>query len=193
MQAQENLYFIALVPPEPLCSQIWALKEEMRDKWSSQASLNSPPHITLHMPFTLKENREKAVVQGLQELAEGYKPFSVELDGYGAFPPRVIYLHVTPSDALKRLQSDVGDLMKRGFHIFGEEAGSRPFRPHLTLASRDLKKEAFEKAWQELREKEFSGRWMAQGITLLRHTGQRWEELSLAEFADASVAADDYA
>ena len=121
MAAEVNLYFIALIPSEPLRSEAWALKEQMRDTYGSKASLNSPAHITLHMPFELKQNRERAVIEGLQELAEGYNSFPVEVDGYGAFPPRVIFLHITPSEKLSRLQSDVHESMKRGFNIFNAD------------------------------------------------------------------------
>jgi 2'-5' RNA ligase len=192
MPAAEHLYFIALVPTEPLRSQLWELKEEMRDKWGSKASLNSPAHITLHMPFELKENRERAVIEGLRELADGYKAFDVELDGYGAFPPKVIHLHVATNDALKRLQADVHSMMKRGFNVFNATHREGPFKPHITLAFRDLKKAVFEEAWSQLKEKEFSARWLADGITLLRHDGKLWQELALAEFTGADETVDVY-
>ncbi|WP_224999944.1 RNA 2',3'-cyclic phosphodiesterase [Cesiribacter sp. SM1] len=186
MPVQENLYFIALVPAEPLRSEAWALKEHMRDTYGSKASLNSPAHITLHMPFELKQNREKAVIASLQELAEGYKSFNIDIDGYGAFPPRVLFLHVVPNATLSRLQSDVHELMKRGFNVFNADYKKKPFHPHITLAFRDLKKERFKEAWEEYREKEFKADWQVQGLTLLRHDGRQWQELAQAIFANVA-------
>ncbi|AHM61563.1 2'-5' RNA ligase [Flammeovirgaceae bacterium 311] len=185
MPATENLYFIALVPPEPLRSEAWALKEHMRDTYGSKASLNSPAHITLHMPFELKQNRERAVIEALQELAEGYNTFNTEIDGFGAFPPRVLFLHVVPNAILSRLQSDVHELMKRSFNVFNADYKKKPFHPHITLAFRDLKKERFKEAWEIYQEKEFKASWPVQGITLLRHDARKWHELAQAPFANA--------
>lgn len=191
MPVEENLYFISLIPTEPLRSEAWSLKEHMRDVYGSKAALNSPAHITLHMPFELKQNRERAVVEALQELAEGYNSFQVEVDGFGAFPPRVLFLHIVPNDMLSRLQSDVHESMKRGFNIFNADYKKRPFHPHMTLAFRDLKKSAFEEAWFTLKEKEFKAGWLAPGITLLKHDGRQWQELALAPFADADLIEEE--
>ena len=48
-------YFVALIPPSPVYEEAQALKEYFREKYNSKAALNSPPHITLHMPFFWKE------------------------------------------------------------------------------------------------------------------------------------------
>lgn len=191
MQADEKLYFVALIPSEPLRSQAWALKVHMRDVYDSKASLNSPPHITLHMPFKLRQNRERAVLESLQELAEGYNTFEVEIDGFGAFPPRVLFLDVVSNDMLSRLQSDVQECLHRSFNVENPEYKNRSFHPHMTLASRDLSKSAFEEAWSVYKEKEFKGQWQVQGITLLKHDGRNWQELSLAPFADADPEEDE--
>ena len=188
MPAEESLYFIALIPTEPIRSEAWALKEHMRDTYGSKASLNSPAHITLHMPFEMKQSRERAVVEALQELAEGYNSFPIEIDGFGAFPPKVLFLHVVPNDILSRLQSDVHQSMKRGFNIFNADYKKKPFHPHITLAFRDLKKSTFEEAWSVYKEKEFRASWQAQDITLLKHDGNQWQELYQASFANAVYA-----
>ena len=44
-------YFIALIPPEPLFTQIHQLKIYCSEAFGSKAALRSPPHLTLHMPF----------------------------------------------------------------------------------------------------------------------------------------------
>lgn len=185
MAAEVSLYFIALIPPEPLRSETWRMKEQMHAEYGSKASMNSPAHITLHMPFEIKENREKAVIETLQELAEGFNSFPIELNGYGAFPPRVLFLHVVPSEMLSRLQTDVHLAMKRGFNIFNADYKKKAFHPHITLAFRDLKKSAFEEAWNALKDRPYQARWQATAFTLLKHDGKQWQELAQAYFADA--------
>ena len=53
-----QLYFIALIPPEPLKDQIQDIKLEVTEKFNSSHSLNAPPHITLLSPFRMDEEQE---------------------------------------------------------------------------------------------------------------------------------------
>ncbi len=45
--------------PEKYLVDVQKLKEEMAERFQSKASLNSPPHITLHMPFKFPERKEE--------------------------------------------------------------------------------------------------------------------------------------
>jgi 2'-5' RNA ligase len=179
-----SLYFIALIPPEPFRQNSWRWKEYFRDRYQSKASLNSPPHITLHMPFKLKTWREAELAEKVQDLARTFSPFTVELEGFGAFPPRVIYIDVVKSAELERLQRALNRQMKVAFQVFNANYQDRPFRPHLTLAFRDLKKAQFREAWAEFQHKEVRYTWEASHFTLLKHDGYRWQtwrNISLGE------------
>lgn len=170
----KQLYFIALVPPEPLLSEAWRLKEYFRDTYGSKASLNSPPHITLHAPFQLI-NEEEALIGALQQTAEGFRPFEVALKDFAAFAPRVIYIDVEKSQKMEELQQKLQPVVA-GFAEDNRQQGERGFHPHMTLAFRDLSKSSFYKAWEEFREKELSFRWQAESFVLLKHNGKYWEE-----------------
>ena len=179
-----SLYFIALIPPEPFRQQAGQWKEYFRDRYQSKASLNSPPHITLHMPFKLKTKREAELADKLQDLARTFSPFVIELEGFGAFPPRVIYIDVARNTELANLQQAIHRQMKVGFQVFNANYRDRLFRPHLTLAFRDLKKAQFREAWAEFQTKEVRYTWEAAHFSLLKHDGQRWQtwrDISLGE------------
>ena len=107
------LYFIAIIPPEPIYSFAQLQKEYFHDKYNSKAALRSPPHITLHMPFRLKINKAELLLLSLKELAERHTRFELNCDGFGAFEPRVIYLNVSRPDQLVGLQRGVGQVMKQ--------------------------------------------------------------------------------
>ena len=51
-------YFIALVPPEPLLSEIQRVKQQIFDDYGTKGALRSPGHITLHMPFSWEEEKK---------------------------------------------------------------------------------------------------------------------------------------
>lgn len=172
-----QLYFIAIVPPSPIREEAWALKEYFRDHYQSKASLNSPPHITLHMPFQWKANKETDLIDSLQAFSGTRKNFSLVLQNFAAFEPRVIFIDVLPNDHLKNLQQELMRFCKVQLNLFNAQYRDLPYHPHLTLAFRDLKKTAFAKAWPEFQSKTFQAEFKADRITLLKHDGKQWNEL----------------
>ena len=70
-------YFVALIPPSPVFEEALALKEYFKERYHSKAALNSPPHITLHMPFMWNEEKENKLVGKLQEFAGKYDPIKI--------------------------------------------------------------------------------------------------------------------
>jgi len=177
MTERKPLYFIAVVPPEPERSRLWELKRAFTEAYNTKAALRSPPHITLHMPFSFREDREIRLMEVLRGFVIQYPAFSLCLEGYGAFPPRVIYADVSESKELREIQTDLLQEMKTTFNIFNANYKDRPFRPHLTLAFRDLKKSMFHLAWEEYCEKSLDMCWHTQSVALLKHNGKMWEIL----------------
>jgi len=169
-----NLYFIAIVPGLPIREDINSIKKRIHQDFHSAEALRSPPHITLHMPFKWKEDRENQLISGLSEFCSEQGPFDIELDGYGYFPRRVVFIKVLPSEVLQDLAIRVRRLGRRKWKLAFEE--SRPFAPHITVAFRDLNKEAFGSCWQQYKDQPFRSSFICCGITLLKHDGKKWLE-----------------
>lgn len=170
-----KLYFIALVPPSPIYEEALALKNYFKEHYNSKASLNSPPHITLHMPFRWKETKEDELVQKFESFTKRFDPIKVCLDNFSAFAPRVIFIEVIKTEALESIQKDVQRFCKKELNLFNANYKELAFHPHLTLAFRDLKKPVFKKAWEEFEKKEYKAEFIADKIALLKHTGKVWE------------------
>ena len=170
-------YFVAIIPPPPAFEEALALKEYFKVKYGSKAALNSPPHITLHMPFLWNEEKEARLVTSLREFARRHDPIKVCLDNFSSFPPRVIFMNVAESDALSELQKRLHRFFKVELDIYNANYKSRPYHPHLTLAFRDLRKAQYFSAWEEFSMKEFKAEFMADKIALLKHNGKRWDVL----------------
>lgn len=177
-----SLYFIALIPPSPLLDEAQILKEYFRDRYHSRASLNSPPHITLHMPFQWKEAKEEKLITALNTFSAGKNPFTISFNNFACFAPRVIYIDVHPSEALHTLQRDLHRFFKMELNVFNAQYRDLPFHPHLTLAFRDLKKDQFARAWQEFEQRTFSGDFPISKITLLKHDGKLWQRFRDFDF-----------
>ena len=174
-----KLYFVAIVPEEPVYSEGLAFKTEIRDRFNSSAALRSPPHITLHMPFQWQEAKEELLVNSLDKLVILHKPFQVALEDFGAFIPRVIYIHVVESESLNMLQKEVSRNASINWHIY-PKPDSRPFMPHMTIAFRDLKKPKFFEAWQEFERRKYSAEFTVKDLCLLKHNGKTWDVLHRA-------------
>ena len=184
-------YFIALIPPPPVSDDALRLKNYFRDEYNSKASLNSPPHITLHMPFKWKEEKEHELVEAFGKFSLGRSSFKIEWHNFNAFAPRVILINVISNNVLSLLSKELHRFCKRELNLFNASYKDQPFHPHLTLAFRDLKKPMFEKAWAEFQERKFSARFDVQSIVLLKHNGKIWEVFKEFLFDPSSQPKDE--
>lgn len=168
------LYFIAIVPSDPVRHDAQHWKEYFAKQYNSKVALRSPPHITMHMPFRLKDNRVDELAQALKGI--NFSRFEIDFSGYGCFAPRVIYMNVINNDTLQSLFDQVHSVMKKDFNILNADYKYRGFHPHLTIAFRDLKKAAFKDAWEEFQNKTYENTSPCTEFTLLKHNGKSWDE-----------------
>ena len=151
-----------------------SLQEEVRTTYQSSAALRCPPHITLHMPFKLGSRKLESLMDHLSKVCSDQEEFPLELEGFSAFAPRVIYIHVPLSEALKRLQREVQVAMRR-WNLSAATHGDRGFVPHVTIAFRDLRRARFDQAWSQYQNREFTANCTVKEVCLLRHDGKRWQ------------------
>jgi 2'-5' RNA ligase len=171
-------YFLAIIPPSPVYEEALEFKNYFKQRYNSKASLNSPPHITLHMPFRWKEEKEDELISQLSLFESGLKPFNLRLLNFNSFPPRVIYIDVVDNENLLSLQKKLLRFCKRELNLFNADYKDQPFHPHLTLAFRDLKKSMYAEAWEEFNSKPYTAEFIVDQFMLLKHNGRIWEALS---------------
>jgi 2'-5' RNA ligase len=168
-------YFLAIIPPTPVFEEALELKNYFKQRYNSKASLNSPPHITLHMPFRWREDKEQELIDRLGDFESGLRPFEIQLLNFNSFPPRVIFIDVVPNEQLTSLQRKLLRFCKKELNLFNADYKDQPFHPHLTLAFRDLKKSMFAEAWEEFNAKTFSATFPVEKFSLLKHNGRVWQ------------------
>lgn len=166
-------YFIAIIPPEPVFSEIEAIKKEVSEKYNNKSALRSPPHITLHMPFEWKSEKEHVVIETLNSFHFN-SVFKTELKNYNCFEPKVIFIDVVKNEMLSGLQSALVNHIKTHLNVFNQANDLRGFHPHVTIAFRDLKKTAFYEMMKEYRLKPYSAVFPVNSFHLLKHTGKIW-------------------
>lgn len=170
--AQDNLYFIALVLPEPQRSVIQQIKENFAEKYGSVHALKSPPHITLIPPFRMANQDEGLVFRFLEGFIADMSPFIITVNGFGCFKPRVIFANPVYDVSLVALHekldarfSDVipsNHTLRKGFH------------PHITIAFKDLSPKVFNEAWEKFKNEPLMFTFEIDRITLLKHDGKKW-------------------
>ncbi|MBC7824151.1 MAG: 2'-5' RNA ligase family protein [Candidatus Parcubacteria bacterium] len=165
-------FFIALLPPQAIRDYVDDIKHHFAVHYGSYQAQKSPPHITLQPPFEWASDQPH-LEQGWREFAQ-VAPVPVTLEGFSAFPPRVIYIDVVKTPELLTLQKQLMDYSEARFGIVDRASKNRPFAPHMTVAFRDLTEQNFSAAWQEFRDRSLHFEFMANELTLLVHNGQRW-------------------
>jgi 2'-5' RNA ligase len=171
----EKQYFIAVVPSEEISEEVTGFKHYIAENFQSKHSLKSPPHITLHMPFKWKEEKEKQLIGFLENFSSGQPAFEVRLKNFSAFPKRVIYIDIVKNEQLEKLYHQLSVAIRKELKIVKDSYKNEGFTPHMTIAHRDLKPAAFGKAWPEFMDKEFERNFLVNHICLLKHNGMNWE------------------
>jgi len=181
-------YQLVLLPHEELRNKIMGVKNEFYQKYKVENARWGKAHIML-VSFVQYEMLEERITNRLHALAMGYPPLKVEMKDYGSFPAHTIYINITskvPIQGLvKAIRTETQRLMK-----FDED--NKPhfiLEPHLTIA-RKLLPWQYEQGWLEYSHRHFTGRFIADGMLLLkRPVGEmKYEIVKRFEFQNLPVS-----
>lgn len=172
-------FFIAIVLPPDLNEMVLEYKNYMFDRYGCRTGLKSPAHITLVPPFWMNQEKEGELGEDLTRLAD-YTSFRLSTEGFSAFPPRTIFINPSPSRELSEFKKKADEIFCKPGGIGKKE--ERPFHPHITIATRDLSKKAFQEAWAYFEKKKFHKEWMVKNVSLLKHNQEHWEVIRTISF-----------
>jgi 2'-5' RNA ligase len=160
-----NEYLLVLAPPEDLWHKIVKLKEEFSEKYKSVSAKFLKPHIALVNFLTLDMMEEK-IIQRLQTIAMGVAPFKIELKDYGNYPSHTIFVNVTSKLPIQHVVKQLKEA-QRLMKLNNENKPHFIEEPHIGIA-RKLKPWQFEQAWLEYSHRQFTGRFIADSMLLLK-------------------------
>lgn len=175
MDQNKNLFFLAVLPPEDIQEEVKRIKLIFKNQYDAGHALNSPAHLTLVPPFQWPAEKETLLTESLDYFSLNEELFDVELNGMGAFKPRVIYIDVEKNEFLKDLHDRLRNFLDDNWNISELLRGNKPFNPHMTVAFRDLTKDNFFTAWDEFKNKRFQALFTVNKIVLLVHHRHQWE------------------
>ncbi len=158
-------YLLVLEPHEDLKNRVKEVKEEFANTYQHPMARWTQPHITL-VNFVQYAMMEQRIINKLKLIAMGLPPIKVELKDFGSFPSHTIYINITSKvpiinmvKALRQSQSLLKINNDNKAHFITE--------PHFTIA-RKLQPWQYEKAWLEYGHKNFTGRFIADHLLLLK-------------------------
>lgn len=175
------MYYLALVAPEDINRSVLTWKLFFKERYQCMAALRSPAHITLIPPFWMNADLEALLKQALVSFSCTHKSFPIWLKGFGAFPPRVIFIQVEKNPTLELVQASLQNYLLLQT-IFPIQKNTAVFHPHITLATRDLHKHFFAESWKIIQNKKFESHWEATEISLLRRGSLNWEIIFSSKF-----------
>lgn len=174
------MYFVAIVLPKELDEKILVYKKQMHESYGCKVGLKSPAHITLVPPFWTKVEKEEALKADIENIASPAKPFALTTNNFSAFKQRTLFIATKESKSLDALKQAVDKHFSAKDYKIKKD--TRPFHPHITIATRDLHKAAFAEAWQDFQNKKFEEEFEAEELSLLKHNGQTWDVIFKASF-----------
>ncbi len=161
-----NEYLLVLRQPEALWNKIVKVKEDFAGAYQCIQARWGQPHITL-AKFMQYEMMEARIVNRIKIVSMGQSPFKVELRDYGSFPSHTIYINVATKVPLQHLVKQVRSEGQRLMKLNDDNKPHFITEPHLTVA-RKLQPWQYEKAWAEYSNRQFTGRFIADSMLLLK-------------------------
>lgn len=178
--ARTSLFFIALIPDKDLRKKIHTIKEDFSQRFESHKALKVYPHITLKAPFKCSAGGKKELLNWFSETLIRQKPFLIHLKGFGAFHNNkspVVFINPMPSQELMQMQKELMVSFNSIFPAYMHPVDIG-FKPHITVAYRDLTPENFSRAWQEYKDKPFKDVFDVHSIYLLEHDTKKWNVIN---------------
>ena len=159
-------YLLVLNPHEELRNKIMKVRQEFNDEYKVSAALGGKPNIIL-ANFLQYEMMEERLINRLKVVAMGFHPIKVELRDFGSFHSHTIYINVVSKVPVQTLVKEIRHESQRLMKLNDDNKPHFILEPHLTIA-RKLQPWQYEKGWLEYSNKNFTGRFIADGMLLLK-------------------------
>lgn len=169
---------------EALQQTVMQIRKELHDRYRIPVPFELKPSLTL-LHCHAYEGMEAKLIERMQQVATRTGAFKVELKNFAAYPSHTVYLHVATRSPFHELTKElkvVKSLTKvpdHDPHFINE--------PHLLIAQK-LKPFQFTRIWMDCEQTQFTGRFMAGSMVLMKRgmVNNQYEEVRRFEFASLS-------
>ncbi|WP_423148217.1 2'-5' RNA ligase family protein [Rubrolithibacter danxiaensis] len=176
----KNLYLTAILPPEQLAIQIDEIRQECAEKFGLKAGLKPPVHITLFKPLHIDSSKEELLIKILRQTASNHEPFNINLENFDSFDIKTLFIRVEKNTHLSALQKEITYIYSKNKMEEEEIKSKNTFKPHVTIAYRDIPPHVFPLIWEDFKNRKFKRSFTVTHFSLLKHNGKKWD--SFKEF-----------
>ncbi|HET9745836.1 MAG TPA: 2'-5' RNA ligase family protein [Chitinophagaceae bacterium] len=159
-------YLLVLNPHEELKNKIKKVKDDFYTTYQAPTAKMGWPHITL-ANFLQYEMMEERLINRLKVVAMGFHPVRIELRDFGSFPSHTIFINIVSKVPVQTLVKELRREAQRLMKLNDDNKPHFILEPHIPVA-RKLQPWQYEKGWLEYSNKSFTGRFIADGMLLLK-------------------------
>ncbi|HVF96387.1 MAG TPA: 2'-5' RNA ligase family protein [Flavisolibacter sp.] len=171
-------YLLVLNPPEELWKRVQDIRNDFAEKYKTTVASFTKPHITL-ASFSALGMMEEKIMHRLQVITMGATPFKVELRDYGSFPTHTIFINVVSKLPIQDLVHQLKEA-QRLMKLNNENKAHFMDEPHLPVC-RKLKPWQYEQGWLEYAHRQFTGRFIADSMLLLKREASTKAQFQIAK------------
>lgn len=171
-----NLYLIAILPPPQLREQIDEIRRECAERYGVTAALKQPVHIILFRPLLLDPERENWLAKLLLS-ATNHASFDQQLENFDSLNMHAVFLRAIKNAGISAIQRNISSIINRNKIDPKEVKSNTLFRPHITIAYRDIPPDVFPVMWDNYKNRKFKRNFVVESFSLLKHDGKRWNLL----------------
>lgn len=183
-----NEYQLVLLPHEALRNKIMQVKQHFYETYKNTSALYSKPHVTL-VNFVQYQLTEERLINRLQTVAMGYPSVKIELKDYGSFPSHTIYINITSKVPIQNLVKNIRTATQQMMKLNADNKPHFMMEPYIAIA-RKLQPVQYEKGWLEYSHLDFTGRFIADAMLLLKRplNETKYEIVQRFEFQNLPVS-----
>ncbi|NCI45381.1 2'-5' RNA ligase family protein [Sediminibacterium soli] len=162
-------YLLVAQPDPEAYAKLMAEKQFFFEKFQTPVAIKTKPHITV-AGFLAFEAMEETMIRWMARVISAKQRFSVTLDGYGAFRPHTLYLHVKDHEPFLQLAKEL-KVVDQYIQGYGCPEMQLVSNPHLTIARR-LDAVTYAHAVETYADKTFETSFHVKELVLLRRRGR---------------------
>ena len=159
-------YLLAIEPQKELGEKIVKLREEFAESYKSDHARWGQPQIMV-ATFVQYGMMEERLINRLRMVAMAATPFRIELRDFGSFPSHTIYINVVSKASFQGLVKNIRHDAQRLMKLNDDNKPYFILEPHITIA-RKLQPWQYEKGWLEYSNRNFTGRFIADTMLLMK-------------------------
>ncbi|HZF65073.1 MAG TPA: 2'-5' RNA ligase family protein [Chitinophagaceae bacterium] len=175
-----NEYRLIMPLSEALQEQVKVVREKLHKDHRVKLPFELQPSLTI-LRFHAFDKMEAKLLERLHQVALCTQPFKIELQDFSAYPSHTIYIEVLTKSSF----NDLCKNLKKHRWLMNIPGHLPQFinEPHLIIAQR-LKPKQFENMWCQCEHSQFTGRFIADSMLLLKRseTNKMYHSVRKLEF-----------